>query len=199
MLSTGLRFAVDEPGHAVVQVQQLPVKPPSTSPVTEKDTERWLREAITAWQGSANDALDRATRVISGAKNASMYGTFGNVLDIGGALLGPINPWAGGASLALAILFKDVLGGSPANLDIEGFRTSIIDVVDRITDKFLEDLPANSKLLFESAKHFNLSMNAGQENALLSVLSVNAVKKSGTGMVTVDESRLRPKLNWVSC
>lgn len=193
VLVPALRLAIDEPNQAV-HIKLLPVKAPSTSPVTTKDTERWLREAITAWEGSANDALDRAAAVISGAKGINMNGTLGNVLGLGGALLGPILPWAGAVSSVLGILVKDVISGSPTNLDLEGFRRSILGLIDKITEKFLEDLPINSKSLFDSAQHYNQSMNQAQENALLSVLSVTAIKKSSTGFVAIDESRLRAEI-----
>jgi hypothetical protein len=188
-----LRLAVDEPGQsAKIKIPQVRVRQPT--PVTKADIGRWLREAISAWQDASEDAVDRATEIIGAAKNPNMYSTLESLLSVGGALLGPIRPWAGAVSSALAIVLKDVVDAAPPSLDIETFRYSIIEAAKQVHDRFLEDLEKTEATLFRAARDLSLSVDAAHENTLLNVLKATAVSKSTSGIVGTDRATLRAEL-----
>ena len=193
VLEPGIRLAVDD-GKVSLNVPTLPVQQAPASTVTKAQFDAWLRDAIRAWESASNDAIDRATDVLESAAEVNMYASLGNVLDVSGALLAPIAPWAAAASAALAIILKDVLPPAPTTVSLETFATQAKVAVDRVARQFLTDLPKLVDELVKSNQFFNWTTNQAQENALLRVLDFQAVRKVNSGVVDVNETRLRALL-----
>lgn len=193
-LGPGIVLGVKD-GDKATNLPMIGVRKPPTTKITKAKFEEHLQDASRAWEGAANDALDRATAILKSAADANWRNVYGSILAVGGALLGPIAPWTSAMAWTMSVFVNDIDQSRGASqLNLEGFRSAYLDTVQKVQKKFLEDRPRLADELVKAHAVFNWTANEARENALLKVLSVDAVRKSNGGVVDVDETRLRASI-----